>query len=993
MKHLRRKTLLAALLTLILFIPSCFLLYRAGESLSVKRELERGEFIMEDVSRLIRVLDRDARNSMDWFQEDTDQLVHFMTSALKGFVSKNGYTGPPVTEDGVVVEVKGGKVIYPEEMPEGLISVTPQMIEETLASENTFMGLVEKYADENQKDNSGSEIDLENYLWLSVGKISGNFYYIDMKDATEVYEYWDSHVGKQQILELAESTYGGAFLSLSDDDETLTLKFRTTCFPDITSAKELGLTYKMVKDREETIINIFGEPYKCEYKEIKDSGEVLLYLNPLGTAASQNKIQLILVLFVMLLVCIFIATYILSVQHFVRDKILLKVQKAEYSPQKVRRKVIGTGILGVVTVFVAAVLFHSVALLYLETESGKNIPVILFGEMLEVQQKIDEDVQKEEESWYVFYGERMASLIAEYPLLGTPEKLQEYCEDLSIDYIMLFNSDGSQKACNLDYSGFRLGRGQGENSSDFERLLMGVPSIVHEPSMDSITGLEKQMIGVTMPAPAAGEMHGALIMALAPDQTGRTHGTHGAEEQSAYLQPKGTMCFAADAESGKILSAGNREIIGNTVTDLGFNEKSLQDGYMDFSGVGGEQYYTVTSEREGTVYYYCIKTSLLFDSVLSYGLLAGGLLLCIVAVLIFSLMKDYTNEIFERDAVVGEKVKIGDVIEVVSPDGRRHKMVDASRRWAFSVLKWEELSPEAKTQAVFKATLCTMSLLVIFMAIRVNSRYGNRFRLFSYIINGDWMRGLNIFAVCGTLILLVGTFLVLAVSKRVLQTLCDYLDSKGETICRLLYNLIQYFSVFVLIYLVFGYLGFPTSTVLASLGLVSLALSLGAKDVVSDILAGIAIVFEGEFQVGDIIEIDGYRGVVQEIGVRTTKVIGSGDNLKIISNSDIKNVINKTRLNSWYYQKVNISASESLERVEEILARELPEIAKRHPEIISGPEYKGVNTLGAVENFPYVPAVQLVIATECSEDDYFTVVRFMNREIRYLFERENIEIR
>ena len=154
----------------------------------------------------------------------------------------------------------------------------------------------------------------------------------------------------------------------------------------------------------------------------------------------------------------------------------------------------------------------------------------------------------------------------------------------------------------------------------------------------------------------------------------------------------------------------------------------------------------------------------------------------------------------------------------------------------------------------------------------------------------------------------------------------------------------------------------------------------------ADILAGISIVFEGEFQVGDIIDVAGYKGVVQEISVRSTKVIGQGDNVKIISNNDIKNVINMTRLNSWYPLNISVPITEPLLKVEEILTRELLEIGKKNNCIIGDPFYKGVETLSG-------GSMTLLILTECKEYDYDKVKRFINRELRIVFEREDIELR
>ena len=90
--------------------------------------------------------------------------------------------------------------------------------------------------------------------------------------------------------------------------------------------------------------------------------------------------------------------------------------------------------------------------------------------------------------------------LAEHPELAVPEKLREYCDTLEIDYLMLFDSKGNETACNRDYVGFNLGSSPEDERWEFRQLLHGVPSIIHEASFDPQTRLERQLIGVKIPA-------------------------------------------------------------------------------------------------------------------------------------------------------------------------------------------------------------------------------------------------------------------------------------------------------------------------------------------------------------------------------------------------------------------------------------------------------------------------------------------------------------
>ena len=198
--------------------------------------------------------------------------------------------------------------------------------------------------------------------------------------------------------------------------------------------------------------------------------------------------------------------------------------------------------------------------------------------------------------------------------------------------------------------------------------------------------------------------------------------------------------------------------------------------------------------------------------------------------------------------------------------------------------------------------------------------------------------------------------------------------------------MIGYLSIIVYLYYALAYLGVDTNAILASVGVMGLGLTMGARDLIADILAGISLIFEGEYQVGDIVSIDGYRGMVQEVGVRTTKIVGRGGNIKTIGNKDIKNVINLTKLNSWVAITIKVDVTYPLIEVEEILAETLPRVGQQHKEIISGPYYKGV--LSVEGGF----AVLSIIA-ECNEDNYYKVERTLVREVLVALREKNVPVK
>ena len=207
-------------------------------------------------------------------------------------------------------------------------------------------------------------------------------------------------------------------------------------------------------------------------------------------------------------------------------------------------------------------------------------------------------------------------------------------------------------------------------------------------------------------------------------------------------------------------------------------------------------------------------------------------------------------------------------------------------------------------------------------------------------------------------------------------------NKKSMTAAKMICSFVKYVVAILAILSVLSVLGVDTATLVASAGLVTLVVGLGAQSLIADVVAGLFTVFEGEYGVGDIVVIDGWRG---EIGIRSTRLVDAGGNVKIINNSEIVSVVNQTQNYSVVTTIVPIEYEESLIRVEGVIEANLDRIKAAIPEIVNGPYYKGVNALGP-------SSVDLMFISDCDENDYFIVQRAMNRELKLLFDENGINI-
>ncbi len=237
-----------------------------------------------------------------------------------------------------------------------------------------------------------------------------------------------------------------------------------------------------------------------------------------------------------------------------------------------------------------------------------------------------------------------------------------------------------------------------------------------------------------------------------------------------------------------------------------------------------------------------------------------------------------------------------------------------------------------------------------------------------------------LFRTCQILfVALILFFLLKRVQKRITS------ERRFQTAVRLTISFVRYAIFIVAILAILSAWGVDTRTLVVSAGILGLIIGLGAQSLIADIIAGLFIVFDGEYKVGDIIVIDGWRGTVLEINVRTTKIIDAGGNIKYINNSVIKAVVNQSQELSTITTELSIFYEEDLTKVELLIKDYLPKIKENIPYIVDGPYYKGVDEMAD-------SCLKLLFLAKCDEHDYYPARRAFNREIYKMANELGIEI-
>ena len=159
--------------------------------------------------------------------------------------------------------------------------------------------------------------------------------------------------------------------------------------------------------------------------------------------------------------------------------------------------------------------------------------------------------------------------------------------------------------------------------------------------------------------------------------------------------------------------------------------------------------------------------------------------------------------------------------------------------------------------------------------------------------------------------------------------------------------------------------------------------TLGANSLIADVLAGLFIIFEGDFTVGDVVVIDDFRGIVTDISMRTTKLMDDNTrDILVVNNSKISELVNKSRENSAVIIDISISSSVGLEKGEQILRHALELLPERFPEIIGMPEYWGISYLPQKNQYTgKLGGPKARIAFYCKEDDKEMLTYKVHREL------------
>ena len=181
---------------------------------------------------------------------------------------------------------------------------------------------------------------------------------------------------------------------------------------------------------------------------------------------------------------------------------------------------------------------------------------------------------------------------------------------------------------------------------------------------------------------------------------------------------------------------------------------------------------------------------------------------------------------------------------------------------------------------------------------------------------------------------------------------------------------------------------FDLSPLFASAGIIGVALGFGAQSLVKDFLAGIFIIAENQYRVGDVVDVMGASGTVERVGTRSTVLRDADGNVHYLPNGTIQHVINKTMGYSMSRFTLQLDPSTDISRAADIINETGQQLSKEKSwdkKIIEPPKFVSVGDITG-------RSVELIVAGKVQPSDQWAVTSEMRRRLLKEFEKQEIEL-
>jgi small-conductance mechanosensitive channel len=209
-------------------------------------------------------------------------------------------------------------------------------------------------------------------------------------------------------------------------------------------------------------------------------------------------------------------------------------------------------------------------------------------------------------------------------------------------------------------------------------------------------------------------------------------------------------------------------------------------------------------------------------------------------------------------------------------------------------------------------------------------------------------------------------------------------ERRANTLSMLLHNVVTYTVNIISVMLILSQLGVNLAPLLAGAGIVGLAIGFGAQSLVRDMITGFFIIIENQFAVGDLIQVEQFKGNVEEIGIRVTRIRSDSGEVLIVPNGNIRQIINYSIHHTVAMIDVSITTESDLVKALAAL-EEISDEVQLKAEFVKRPELLGIQMLTGNQ-------ITLRIKIECYPNQQLQATRTLNEYIKRKFDAAHIQL-
>lgn len=214
----------------------------------------------------------------------------------------------------------------------------------------------------------------------------------------------------------------------------------------------------------------------------------------------------------------------------------------------------------------------------------------------------------------------------------------------------------------------------------------------------------------------------------------------------------------------------------------------------------------------------------------------------------------------------------------------------------------------------------------------------------------------------------------------------EVVKRRADTLVSTLDWALAFFLIFIGAALILDQLGVQVSALVAGVGVVGIAVGLGAQTLIKDVINGIFILTEGQYAVGDVVRVGGVSGQVIDINPRRTVLRDLDGHVHTVPNSAITVATNMTQVFSRINLNIAVAYEEDVDRVIDVVNEVCTELATdRASDFIEAPKVLRVDLLG--EN-----GIELKVVGDVKAFTQWELAGELRRRIKKRFDQEGIEI-